>query len=56
MKLNLASLAGLIVVGAAATYAASPVSGSAQGEPARSFAQFLGSPAGRAIFAANGIE
>ena len=38
------------------TYAASPVSGSAQGEPARSFAQFLGSPAGRAIFAANGIE
>ena len=38
------------------TYAASPVSGSAQGEPARSFAQFLGSPAGRTIFAANGIE
>jgi molybdate transport system substrate-binding protein len=38
------------------TYAASPVAGSANGEGAKAFVQFLGSPAGRAIFVAHGIE
>jgi molybdate transport system substrate-binding protein len=38
------------------TYAASPAAGSAKGEAAKAFVQFLGSPAGRAIFAARGIE
>ena len=38
------------------TYAASPVSGSGQAEAAKSFAEFLGSPAARTIFATHGIE
>jgi molybdate transport system substrate-binding protein len=38
------------------TYAASAVAGSANAQAARSFVQFLGSPAGRAIFTAHGIE
>jgi molybdate transport system substrate-binding protein len=38
------------------TYAASPVAGSANGEVAKAFVQFLGSQAGKAIFATHGIE
>ena len=38
------------------TYAATPVVGSANAEAAKAFVQFLGGPAGKAIFAAHGIE
>ncbi|HEX8168384.1 MAG TPA: substrate-binding domain-containing protein [Beijerinckiaceae bacterium] len=38
------------------TYAAAPVAGTANGAAAVAFVRFLGSPAGRAIFAARGIE
>jgi molybdate transport system substrate-binding protein len=37
-------------------YAAAAVAGAAHAEAARSFVRFLGSPASRTIFAANGIE
>jgi molybdate transport system substrate-binding protein len=38
------------------TYAAAPAAGAANAEAARAFVRFLGGPAGRAIFAAHGVE
>jgi molybdate transport system substrate-binding protein len=37
-------------------YAAAPATGAANAEAARAFVRFLGGPAGRAIFAAHGVE
>jgi len=38
------------------SYSAAPMTATANAEPARSFVRYLGSPEGKALFAAAGID